>query len=78
MKLGNYIRFHIKEAGITQSELAHMTGYSRQMISNVITGQRDLTFEMAIAFEAALGVSALRFLNRWCADKVDEIRRRDG
>lgn len=43
------------QRGWTQEELASITGYSRQQINRVISGEHSVTPEMAIALGAAFG-----------------------
>lgn len=53
----------LNERGITQSELAKRTGMSAPYISNVISGEKDISAGLAMALEYALGVPKSFWLN---------------
>ena len=53
----------LKPLGITQREFAKSVGVSPAYITDIVRGRRGVTPEMALRFEAALGVSARLWLN---------------
>lgn len=50
----------IKQGGITQNQLAKMTGVDRGRISRFVTGDRDVTFDAACRLLAALDFCVVR------------------
>jgi addiction module HigA family antidote len=55
---GEMIKDEIESRGMTQKELAAMTGITRSVLSEVLNGKRSVTIEYALLFEAALGIDA--------------------
>lgn len=53
----------LEERGITQAELAARTGVSPAYMSNVIAGKKDISTNLAMGLEYALGVSKSFWLN---------------
>lgn len=53
----------LEERGITQTELASLTGVSQAYISDVISGSKDISAEFAMALEKALDVPESFWLN---------------
>jgi HTH-type transcriptional regulator / antitoxin HigA len=60
---GDVLRQMLEELGLTQDELAAITGRSRQQIIDIIANRRGITPEMAIALAAATGTQATYWLN---------------
>jgi HTH-type transcriptional regulator / antitoxin HigA len=52
---GDHLRELLAERGLTQEELAVITGRSRQQIIDIVTRRRGITPEMAVALGAAFG-----------------------
>lgn len=57
--LGEEIEFR----GITKKEVAEKMGVSPTILSEIISGKRNITTATAIKIEQALGINALFFLN---------------
>lgn len=55
---GEMIKDEIEYRGITQKKLAKELGISPSVLSEVLTGKRNLTTELALMLEAALGIEA--------------------
>ena len=60
---GEYIREEIEARGWTQIDLAEILGRPAQAVSEIITGKRSITPEMARALGDAFGTSAQLWLN---------------
>lgn len=60
---GETIADVLKERGITQAELAAQTGVTPAFISNVISGNKDISANFAFALEYALNVPKSFWLN---------------
>lgn len=56
-KCGNRLKECLEEAGITQKELASLTGYTQQYISNIATGKKPMTIASSVLFAKHLNVS---------------------
>ncbi|MBI1894646.1 MAG: helix-turn-helix transcriptional regulator [Candidatus Rokubacteria bacterium] len=71
-KLDNYLRMYRRRAGLFQDEVAFlMGGESGTLVSRHERGARLPTLEMALAYEAALGVPA-RELFAGISQKVEQ------
>jgi addiction module HigA family antidote len=55
---GDLIRETLKELGVSISDAANALGVTRQQLHNVVAARSDLTTEMAIRLEKALGSRA--------------------
>ena len=53
----------LEQLRITQSDFAKRIGVSAAYVTDIVRGRRGVTSEMALRFEAALGVSARLWLN---------------
>lgn len=62
--LGNIIRKARKSQGLTQEELAGMTGTGRRFISEVENGKETIQIGKLLLVLAALGI-ALYALSKW-------------
>lgn len=60
---GEIISDVLDERNITQKELAQRAGISETSLSDVIHGKRDISKELAIGLECALGVPRSFWLN---------------
>ena len=60
---GDYLRELLAERGLTQDELAIITGRSRQHIIDIVSCRRGITPEMAVALGATFGQSPGYWLN---------------
>jgi HTH-type transcriptional regulator/antitoxin HigA len=61
MPPGETLRDEIDERGISQRELARLTGRSPRTINAILAGRQSITPDMALALEAALGGPSARF-----------------
>jgi HTH-type transcriptional regulator/antitoxin HigA len=59
---GRFIEEQLEARGWTQVVLATVLGVSRQVVSQIVSGRRNIDAELAIALGEALGVPAERFL----------------
>jgi HTH-type transcriptional regulator / antitoxin HigA len=80
---GEYIREEAEERGWSPSDLADILGYERNVISDVLTGRRSVSPEMAKALGDAFGTGAQVWLNLQAAyrlatsaEKDDAVARR--
>lgn len=55
---GDALRRHLDQRGWTHDELAAITGRTRPAITEIISGRRGITPEMAVALAAAFGTTA--------------------
>lgn len=60
---GDYIREEIEARGWTQLDLAEMLGRAPQAVSEIISGKRSITPDMATGLGDAFGTSAQVWLN---------------
>jgi addiction module HigA family antidote len=60
---GEMIKDELKERGMTQKQLASQTGIKPSVISETINGKRNISLNMAIALEKALGIPADIWMN---------------
>jgi addiction module HigA family antidote len=49
---------YLKPAGLKGADLARATGLSTGRVSEILNGKRDITAEIAMRFEMAMGISA--------------------
>lgn len=64
---GTYIRDELAARGMTQTDLARITGYTRPHISRVLSGAYPVGPRFALALERAWGTSA----EMWCRLQSD-------
>ncbi|MDA3919701.1 MAG: HigA family addiction module antitoxin [Salinisphaera sp.] len=55
---GEYLLEVLEEAGVSQTDLARRTGRPVQAINEIVKGNKSITAETALQFEAVLGVPA--------------------
>lgn len=60
---GEVLKDEIIARGITQKQLAEMTGFSPSVISGIVSEKRSVSQRMAVALEKALGISADMWMN---------------
>ena len=60
---GELIKDELKERGLTQKQLAEMTGIKASVISETINGKRSVSLNMAVALEKALSIPAEMWMN---------------
>ena len=54
--LGNNIKHYREKKGLTQQQLADLTGLNRVYITDVEGGKRNVTLDIMAKFSAGLGV----------------------
>lgn len=54
----------LEERGMTRSQFGEMLGWSVEDVEQVIEGEKMIDGEIALAFEAVLGISSIFWLNR--------------
>jgi HTH-type transcriptional regulator/antitoxin HigA len=74
---GEYIREEAEERGWTPSDLADILGYERNVISDVLTGRRSVSPEMAKALGDAFGTGAQVWLNLQAAYRLAISSKKD-
>lgn len=67
IKLGDRIREARKELGVSQEQLAHLSGMHRTYVSSVERGERNISVLNLLSIAGVLGVDA--------ADLVIELKR---
>ena len=60
---GEMIKDELKERGMTQKQLAAMSGIKPSVLSETINGKRSVSLNMAVALEKALGIPADVWMN---------------
>ncbi|MFR9668994.1 MAG: HigA family addiction module antitoxin [Rikenellaceae bacterium] len=55
---GEIFKEELQARGISQKKIAEMTQVSYTMLNEILNGKRQLSAEVALVFEAALGISA--------------------
>lgn len=55
---GELIRDELEERNLTQARLAALIGVSPSLLNEVVNSKRGIDTELALLFEAALGISA--------------------
>jgi len=71
---GKIIEHDLKKKHITQISLAEQSGVSRQMISSIISGKRDLSVELSLRIEKALNYDEGFLLHLQTYYKIDRIK----
>ena len=74
---GEYIREEIEARGWTQIDLAEILGRPAQAVSEIITGKRSITPEMARALGDAFGTSAQLWLNLESSYRLSRVSAKD-
>lgn len=60
---GELVRDEMRERGLTQKQLAALTGLTPTVVSEVVRAQRSVTEEIAASLEKALGIPVVMWLN---------------
>ncbi len=60
---GETLLDELRERGITQKAFAEMIGRPPQLVNEIVNGKKAITAETALQFEAALGISAVTWMN---------------
>ena len=74
---GDYIREEIEARGWTQLDLAEILGRPPQAVSEVVTGKRSITPDMARVLGEAFGTSAQLWLNLESAYQLSKVSAKD-
>jgi len=74
---GEYIREEAEERGWSPSDLADILGYERNVISDILTGRRSVSPEMAKALGDAFGTGAQVWLNLQAAYRLATSSKKD-
>ena len=61
----------------SQSEVCDITGISKSVLNDVIKGKRNLTAEMAVLLESAIGISADHLMTIQCQNELEKARSND-
>lgn len=72
--VGQYIEFLIKENGYNQSAIAREIGVSRQIISYVISGRRDLSISLALKLESFFNLPEGELLKLQTEDSINKYK----
>jgi HTH-type transcriptional regulator/antitoxin HigA len=73
---GHFLAEEIEYRGIKQIELAKLLDISRSEMSLVINGKRNMTIQMAIKLEKALGIKAETWMNFQMGYEINLMRKR--
>jgi plasmid maintenance system antidote protein VapI len=68
--VGQYIESLVKDSGQRQSEVARSVGVSRQLLSYVITGKRELSMPLALKLESFFNLPEGRLLKMQAEDSI--------
>ena len=68
---GEMIKDEIKERGMTQKQLAEMTGIKASVLSETINGKRPVSLNVALALEKALDIPADVWMNMQTQFNID-------
>ena len=60
---GEMIKDELAERGMTQKQLAEQTGIKPSVLSETINGKRNVSLNVAVALEKALGIPADIWMN---------------
>lgn len=70
---GELIKDELKERGLTQKQLAEMTGVAASVISETVTGKRAVSLNLAMALEKALGIPAEMWMSLQTQYNLDSM-----
>ena len=73
---GEFLADEIDARGMTQKALADAMGRSPKVVNEIIGGKKSITAQTALQLEAALGISALFWLNTQARYDVVQARAR--
>ena len=69
---GEMIKDERKERGMTQKQLANLTGIKPSVLSETINGKRSVSLSVAVALEKALGIPADIWMNLQTQHDLDK------
>ncbi len=70
---GEHIREELKKRAWTQEDLAHVLGRTVARVNQIITGKQELSPEIALALETAIGTPAVEWLQREAAYRLSLV-----
>ena len=70
---GEMIKDELAARGMTQKQLAEMTGIKRSVLSETINGKRSVSLNMAVALEKALSIPADIWMNMQTQYDLDMV-----
>ncbi|MBR5037712.1 MAG: HigA family addiction module antidote protein [Prevotella sp.] len=70
---GEMIKDELSERGMSQKQLAEMTGIKRSVLSETINGKRSVSLNMAVALEKALCIPADIWMNMQTQYDLDMV-----
>lgn len=71
MKVGGYIIEMAGKIGLTQSDLAREAGLSRQSLSYIVSGSRDMTIPQALRLESSLSLRRGTLVRMQDEDRIE-------
>jgi len=74
MHPGELLRDELEAREMKQVELAKELGIAKNVMSEIINGKRNLTPELAVRLEDALGIKAEFWMKYQVSYKIDKIR----
>lgn len=77
MHPGALLRDEIEARGMKQVELAKELGIAKNVMSEIIHGKRNITPELAVKLEDALGIKAEFWMKHQVTYEIDKIRIRN-
>lgn len=74
---GGLLRDELTARGMTQRQLAETMGIATNVLSELITGKRNITPEVAVKLEDALDIPAELWMKHQMAYEIDKVRIRN-
>ena len=74
MHPGELLRDEMESRAMKQIELAKELGIAKNVMSEIISGKRNLTPELAVKLEEALGIKAELWMKYQVSYEIDKIR----
>lgn len=71
---GVLLKDEILSRGMKQIELADKIGVAKNVMSELISGKRNITADIAVRLEAALGIDAEFWMKYQAAYDIDKVR----
>lgn len=71
---GEFVKDEIDARGITQKEIAEKMGIRPSVLSEIITGKRNITPAMALKLESVLEIKAELWMRLQVGYEIDKIR----
>jgi len=74
MRVGDYIKELATRHSFSQSDLARETGFSRQILSYIISGKREMTISQALRLESLFNLKAGTLSKMQMESKIEDHR----